>query len=270
MKDNFLCLSAKKQLDIVFLKRTFKRIIQVDRIITDRITKRTTDDVNRERRKFYAVKKELYKFLVQHEKFYKLKAIDFGLNDGTVLYTMNMNYSDSLEHYIKLDDLKILNEKIKASKEHVTHVVDHYLIEDEILKRLETVLGKSGIRTNKNIKLFLENHYLVEQKVLKNYCSNYEELHAYIRVRFLSYLKSEVSIEHINKISFKFQGSIKDFENEKCCGVCLEDYEEGQEICRLPCNCNDPNRSFPLFNKKALEKRRSFRYVLIFLLFLLS
>ena len=37
-------------------------------------------------------------------------------------------------------------------------------------------------------------------------------------------------------MSFKFQGSIKDFEDEKSCGVCLKDYEEDQEICRLPCD----------------------------------
>ena len=162
---------------------------------------------------------ELFKFLVQHEKFYKLKAIDFRLNDGTVLHTMNINYSDCLEHFINIDDVKSIIEKTKSPSKHVKGFVDHYLIEVEILKRLKTVLVKSGITTNKNIKLFLENHYLVKKQVPESICSNYEEINAYIRVRFHSYLKREVSIEHINKISFKFQRSIKDFKDEKSCGV---------------------------------------------------
>ena len=52
-------------------------------------------------------------------------------------------------------------------------------------------------------------------------------------------------------MSFKFQGSIKDFEDEKSCGVCLKDYEEDQEICRLPCdhlccrNCTEKMFAIP-------------------------
>ena len=37
-------------------------------------------------------------------------------------------------------------------------------------------------------------------------------------------------------MSFKFQGSIADYEDEKSCCVCLEDYEKDQEICHLSCN----------------------------------
>ena len=240
MKGNLLCLRAEKELDFGVLKKTFQRIVQVYvtylQAITDRITKRTTKDVERERRKFFAVKKDFFKFLVQHKKFYKLKTIDFTLNDGTVLYTMNINYSESLEHFIKIDDLNKLNEKLKAHNGNIKRFIEHYLIEDEILERLETVLGKSGNTNCNNMKLFLENHYLVDNDGFENNCSNYEELNAYIRIRFLSYLKSQVSIEHINKMSFKYQRLIKYFEVEKSCGICLDDYEKEQEACRLPCN----------------------------------
>ena len=61
MKDNLLCLRAEKELDFVVLKNTFRRIIQVYfthlQAITDRITSRNTNDVERESRKFSAVKK---------------------------------------------------------------------------------------------------------------------------------------------------------------------------------------------------------------------
>ena len=82
-----------------------------------------------------------------------------------------------------------------------------------------------------------ETRYLLYNKsVLKTKFSNYKDLVSYIHRRRNSYLVSKVSSEHINQMSFVFKGSFKDLNSEKSCSVCLDDYEEGQEICHLSCN----------------------------------
>ena len=77
---------------------------------------------------------------------------------------------------------------------------------------------------------------LVGKNDLKNKFLNYKELCFYIRTRCKSYYNCEVSPTHIAEITFRFKGTIDNFEGENSCAVCLEGYEIDQEVCRLPCD----------------------------------
>ena len=77
---------------------------------------------------------------------------------------------------------------------------------------------------------------LIKKSKFNAKCSTYAELQDYIEQRIKDYFNSEISVENINQMSFRFQGSIEDCEDEKSCSVCLNDYEKDQEVCRLPCN----------------------------------
>ena len=67
-------------------------------------------------------------------------------------------------------------------------------------------------------------------------------------------MNESVSVENIEKMSFKFAGPAEEFEGEESCGICLEDYEAGMEVCRLPCNhfccrkCTEKMFAIPLVN----------------------
>ena len=95
--------------------------------------------------------------------------------------------------------------------------------------------GKS-VLTTQDIHQFFKNHLLIEKSKLNTNCSSYAELQDYIQQRIEDYYNFEISVENINQMSFRFQGSIKDCEDEKSCSVCLNDYKTDQEVCRLPCN----------------------------------
>jgi len=222
-----------------------------------------SDDLNREKRKFCTIKKELFEFLIAHKNFYKLKAIGLELDNGSVLYEKNISYSD-FDDFMKLEEVLKYNEKLESTNPDLDVWYNYDDTEEEIIKKLKTVQGKSCI-TNEDILQFLNKCYLVEENELKSNCSNYKELEAYIKSRAESYIytraksciNGKVSDTHTDKISFKFKQSIKGFEDEKSCGVCLEDYKEDQEVCRLPCNhfccrnCTEQMFAIPKDGSKA-------------------
>ena len=197
------------------------------------VIRKHTDNIEREKRKFNSVRKELLDFLSKHRMYFKFDNITFYSNNGSISHTLTP--CANFEQFLKLDDFVKLDEKISILNElsNSTHTI--VLVKEEVIKRMKIVLKKSVI-SNEDIQMFLCNHYLIEKKDIKTNCSNYKELKDYIHSRVKSYTNKTVCKRHINKMSFKFQGSIKHFENKKSCCVCLEDYEKDQEICHLPCN----------------------------------
>ena len=193
------------------------------------------DDIQREKRKFNAVRKELLVFLSEHRMYFTVKAIELLSNDGSILYTLTLDYWDNYEHSLNLDDIPELDLKMDSFKEVPTTCICLHHVEEKIIRKIKVALNKSAI-SDDDIQLFSENNFLVNKTDDKNKCSNYKELIDYINRRGKSYCERAVSAEHINRMSFKFQGSIKDYEDEKSCCVCLEEYENDQEICQLPCN----------------------------------
>ena len=230
-------IDSEEKLNIDVIRYAFIDVIHSYiwflREICGRIVNRRTDDINREARKFNAVRKELSEFLFKHRKFYQLKTINVKLESDN-LFSLDVTWLEYGPKILKLEDIvKLVEELDKDGETGLTY--DTYIVEVEIIKTLKHKLGKSVI-TNEDISKFLENYFLVGKKQLGTKFSNYKQLEAYIDSRVYSYRDRKVSTGHIENISFKFQGSIKDFEDEKSCSVCLEDYEEDQEVCRLPCN----------------------------------
>ena len=116
---------------------------------------------------------------------------------------------------------------------------------DKIIQVIQSKFRMS--RTTDHIRLFLKHMFLVDNNKINNNCLTYEQLSDYIRTRCINYENNQgISKVHINKMSFKFKGSIPNFDDVKSCGVCLEDFEKYQEICRLPCN--------HFFHKTCTEK----------------
>ena len=95
---------------------------------------------------------------------------------------------------------------------------------------------RKSVLTTQDVHQFFENHLLILKSKLNTKCLTYAELQDYIEQRTKDYFNKEISVENINQMSFRFQESIKDCEDEKSCSVCLNDYETDQEVCRLPCN----------------------------------
>ena len=64
-------------------------------------------------------------------------------------------------------------------------------------------------------------------------------------------------------MSFEFAGPAEEFEGEESCGTCLEDYEVGMEVCRLPCNhlccrsCTEKMFAIPLVDSDDHSKSDS-------------
>ena len=152
--------------------------------------------------------------------------------------TLKFDYYQNIDKFLMLDDFlkhnKVMMKLIKNNIDFGNYYeIDIY--ERNCIRKVKSVLGKLVV-TNDDFKLFLKNYKLIKNNKMKTMCTNYQELIDYIHKRVRSYLDSMILTERINELSFKFQGSIKDFEDEKTCGVCLEDYKNDQEVCRLPCD----------------------------------
>ena len=194
------------------------------------------DDRKRRFRKFLAIRKELFKFLSSHKHFFDLESVALVINDGIEVYKNEISILNSGEEFLKFNDVLKLRDVMdffRTNKKTITHVYDIKENEKAIYDTVKVKLGKSSI-TIENVKQFIENNYLID--IFNTKCSNYKDYAAHIRQRIDDYVNSKVSVEHINEMSFRFQGPIEGFEDKTSCPVCLEDYGMDQEICRLPCN----------------------------------
>ena len=196
-------------------------------------------DVEINKRKLLDTKKELYNFIVKHKNIFELSEL--------IIKTENFEWRpevaiDSFENFINLDDfLKYISEKTEIHQTYpntVFHIKAYISFDYEEIQSIKSILGLRKCRElrSEDIIKFFDNNFLVDKEELKTKCSNYKELQAYIEKRRNDYLQFKVSAKRINELSFTFHDSIEGFEDEKSCGVCLKDYEEDQEICRLPCN----------------------------------
>ena len=137
--------------------------------------------------------------------------------------------------------MRFVPEKTEIEQTYPNTVFDIYTDISFNFEELKTLIKSSlGLRKcrelhSEDIRKFFDNNFL-DKEELKTKCSNYNELQAYIKKRIDDYTQAKVSAERINEFSFNFHYLIPGFEDEKSCVVCLEDYEEGQEVCRFQCN----------------------------------
>ena len=77
---------------------------------------------------------------------------------------------------------------------------------------------------------------MVESSELNTKFLSYKDLSEYIGERSDNYMNEIITPNRIEEMSFKFQGPIRNFEDQKSCNICMNDYVKDQEICQLPCN----------------------------------
>ena len=143
----------EKQLYTDVIKKELREIIDSYvgflRNISRVIARKHTDDVEREKRKFNAVRKELINFLFQHKEFFTLKGIQIFTDTGSALHTLTLDNSGNFEHFLKLCDVSELEWKINCFQGTICVVVNiKYviaLVKEKIIKRIKTVLKKSVI-----------------------------------------------------------------------------------------------------------------------------
>ena len=234
-EEDAVCIARKKFTEVVCEYFSFLHVIAVT------ITK-IKDDENqkkREKRKFLAIKKELFNFLIAHKKFYKMHEIHVKMENCSRVFKKSLSIIDHGNDFLKLEDFFKLDETFDESTRRTSRTTEvgttFKYYKKEILNAIRLKQGKSVLKTQ-DIHQFFKNHMLIKKSKFNAKCSTYAELQDYIEQRIKDYCNSEISVENINQMSFRFQGSIEDCEDEKSCSVCLNDYETDQEVCRLPCN----------------------------------
>ena len=184
-------------------------------------------EMEREKRKFKAVKKELFEFLLDHKTYFDLSPVCV-YSKSDLFLTLDINSLNNFDEFLKLEDFKAVVE-IEIDTEKFLDLSYSIYPKEQISNKFKNV--KETFNTsNKHILRFLHNRYLVD----KNNFSTYKQLKAYLECRIESYAKKEISPVQISHMSFTLQ-RLSTVE-EKSCGVCLDDYEVDQEVCRLPCN----------------------------------
>jgi len=196
------------------------------------------ENVEINKRKFNEVKKELYTFLVKHKDFFNVNNCKVILEDELKTDKIVFNYSEASDDFFSLDDFlkhnktRILNCIINKRLQY-RYTVDSDV--DKIIERVKLLLEKQNVG-NEDLQKLLKSRYLLFTFEFDSNCSNYYELSDYIDKRNLNYCKEIVCFERIDEFSIKFNGPIKGFEDQICCGICMNDYEINQQICKLPCN----------------------------------
>ena len=219
-------------LDVIHNYITFLRLI---------CSKIVNEDINREinKRKYEFVKKELYDFIINHKRFFKLSKCNLVLKDGSIKESFDINYNESIESFMKLDDqvklLSVLKEFIDRNSVGYCYRYDYLEEKEEVIKTIESILKREVVYIY-DVLIFFKENFLVTKDKLETKCKNYGELRNYVKKRAYDFHVSNVSKDRLDKLSFRFEGSIKNHEDKKSCGICFNDYEKDQEVTQLPCN----------------------------------
>jgi len=207
-------------------------------------TLRDKKNIEVNKRKFCAVRKELHEFLIKHEKFFRFKNASIYLNDGSLVSSVDVDVFEACEDFININDFLQSAKKIVELVESKTVFYKKFcwdLDHKEIFKRIRLKLNKDVIR-DEDVKSFLENNFLVDYIGIKTKCSNYIDLRNYTHERIDNYCNSQVSLKRIDELCFNFNESLKSLESELSCDICFDDFINDQEVCQLPCNhslCKD-------------------------------
>ena len=182
------------------------------------------------KRKFIETRKELYNFLTKHKNIFEVSALTYKTEIEEWKQVVAL---ECFENFIKLDEfLKYISEKteikLKYPKTAVDIHFDNSFYNEDLQKSIKTILELRKYRNlhNEDINKFFDNNFLVDKVELNTKCSSYGELQAYIKKRKDDYLQSKVSSQRINEFLFILHDSTEGFGDEKCCAVCVEDYQE--------------------------------------------
>ena len=188
------------------------------------------------KRKFIAIKREFFEYLVAHRNVFTLSSFQLSLNDWANFHEIKLNSMDSFDNFLKLEDITKHDDLFEINGHwRITEETFCSNVSDNVIERVKNVQQVSKL-TKKDLLLFLENNFLVDRDTFKTKFTNYKDLSDSILKRSHDYCRGVVSVERIDEMSFEYQEEIEDFEEEKSCCVCLEDYEVGQQVTKLPCN----------------------------------
>ena len=195
------------------------------------------DEKEMNTRKYEQIRKEIFNFLVKHKDFLELKRTRFTHPEGSSDCKIILN-SSNCEDFLKLEDFKTCIKKMQDfSKIYIGSITLSYEVvynQLNIVSKIECVLGRQPI-TLDDIEKFSETNLLVEKSDLNTDISNYEDLTSYIGSRLEDFYHKRLSQKRIEELSFNFKTAEENSENKESCGICLEDYSEDQQVCKLPC-----------------------------------
>ena len=111
-EENSQVYIARKEFSKVVLK--YLRFLQVIAITLTKI-KNDENQKKREKRKFLAIKKELFNFLIAHIKFYRVYEICAKVENCSFVFQKIFSIIDHGNDFLKLEDFFKINEIIDKS-----------------------------------------------------------------------------------------------------------------------------------------------------------
>ena len=219
-----------------FVFRCYVQFLINIAIRIQRSIKYNLENAEREKRKFVAIKRELFEYLIAHKSVFTINKYYFKSSkyDWSYIYKINLSRLDSFNNFLKLEDV-LNHDGVFINNAQGKSNYLGFNDSNNVIKRIKNDQLVLQL-TKKDVQRFLENNFLVDRDTFKTKFTNYKDLSDSIKKRSHDYCRGVVSIERIDEMSFEYQGVIEDFEEEKSCCVCMEDYEVGQQVTKLPCN----------------------------------
>ena len=216
-------------------------------IITDTYLK---DAKNQEliKRKFDEIRQQLFEFVKQHRDFILIHRSLFKV-DTKIMAHLNFGCLGNAEKFIDFETMiKFVVESNEINRNNLC--VENFLdVSYEPLgyvKFVEQLYRKPVSQITKEDLVNFENiAYLDDQKWKHTKCSHIDLRNKMYR-RLMDFKFNRVPTERTEELSFTFDESTEHIVADKECVICKEEYENGQELCRMPCN--------HFFHRHCIEK----------------
>ena len=190
--------------------------------------------------KFEEIRQDLYDFVKQHSSGIFMKHYIITVDDK-IVHVFYFGSLESANKFVNFEKFaEFVQDASKVFKEnpnydfHGNYDFDpkgylHFLVH-EFKKTIAQIVDEGLLNYEK-----LENtKFLNNQKWNGTKCS-YAQLKAQILRRRENFDDSVVSLERVEELSFVYDETTENIVSDKKCCRCLEQYEIGQKLCRMPC-----------------------------------
>ena len=191
------------------------------------------------KRKFEEVRQELYEFVKMHKE-----NIIFGWyavyipkqNDFTAKFDMqNLDTPETFigfEKFVEFFQQKILVYRDTTVEYEKPLIIKTVAINALLERVFEKLIAEITLEDVNN----LEDVTFLDDQVWKGSKTSYRLLSRKLERRTIDFRKNRISTERMEELSFTFDDAAgRILVDNTQCSVCLEDYENDQIVCRMPC-----------------------------------
>ena len=185
--------------------------------------------------KFCEVRQDMFEFAKNHSGLFRIEKMSIKGSEKELLNIEPSNYK-SAEHFLGYEKfLFFIRKNIKLWEDYEYFVISAMFLDCRIVSFIERLFRKPMSELGAENVDGLKDLWLVTDVKWKKTKCSIKDLLKNLDRRFEDFDDDIVSSERIDELSFTLDGTTSHLVTNSQCSVCIDEFEEKQVLCRMPC-----------------------------------